>query len=100
MLVEPAAASESYTRTGKSCWRSLLREPMSIGRIALPDDGSGLEPELSFLFRRSRASPKARLMALLDYTGYAAAVCTTGAYIPQVLRVWRTRSTLESTLAL
>ena len=32
-------------------------------------------------------------MALLDYAGYAAAMCTTGAYVPQVLRVWRTRST-------
>src|SRR4028119_910523 len=32
-------------------------------------------------------------MSLLDYTGYAAALCTTGAYVPQVLRVWRTRST-------
>ncbi len=32
-------------------------------------------------------------MALLDYTGHAAAPCTTGAHVPQVLRVWRTRST-------
>ena len=37
-------------------------------------------------------------MSLLDYTGYAAAVCTTGAYIPQVLRVWRTRSTQDISL--
>ena len=37
-------------------------------------------------------------MALLDYTGYAAALCTTGAYIPQVLRVWRTRSTQDISL--
>ena len=37
-------------------------------------------------------------MALLDYAGYAAAVCTTGAYIPQVLRVWRTRSTQDISL--
>jgi MtN3 and saliva related transmembrane protein len=37
-------------------------------------------------------------MALLDYTGYAAAVCTTGAYVPQVLRVWRTRSTQDISL--
>ena len=36
-------------------------------------------------------------MALLDYTGYAAA-CTTSAYIPQVLRVWRTRSTTDISL--
>ena len=37
-------------------------------------------------------------MALLDYTGYAAALCTTGAYVPQVLRVWRTRSTHDISL--
>ena len=37
-------------------------------------------------------------MALLDYTGYAAAACTTSAYIPQVLRVWRTRSTKDISL--
>ena len=37
-------------------------------------------------------------MALLDYTGYAAALCTTGAYVPQVIRVWRTRSTKDISL--
>ncbi len=37
-------------------------------------------------------------MALLDHTGYAAALCTTGAYVPQVLRVWRTRSTQDISL--
>jgi MtN3 and saliva related transmembrane protein len=37
-------------------------------------------------------------MALLDYTGYPAAICTTGAYIPQVARVWRTRSTKDISL--
>ena len=37
-------------------------------------------------------------MALLDYTGYAAALCTTGAYVPQVLRVWRTKSTKDISL--
>ncbi len=37
-------------------------------------------------------------MQLLDYTGYAAALCTTGAYVPQVLRVWRTRSTKDISL--
>ena len=37
-------------------------------------------------------------MALLDYTGYAAAFCTTSAYVPQVLRVWRTRSTRDISL--
>ena len=37
-------------------------------------------------------------MALLEYTGYAAALCTTGAYVPQVIRVWRTRSTGDISL--
>jgi MtN3 and saliva related transmembrane protein len=37
-------------------------------------------------------------MALLDYAGYAAALCTTSAYIPQVVRVWRTRSTKDISL--
>jgi len=37
-------------------------------------------------------------MALLDYTGYAAALCTTGAYVPQVLKVWRTRATQDISL--
>ena len=37
-------------------------------------------------------------MALLDWTGYAAAFCTTAAFVPQVLRVWRTRSTEDISL--
>ena len=37
-------------------------------------------------------------MALLDYAGYVAAVCTTGAYVPQVLKVWRTRATKDISL--
>jgi MtN3 and saliva related transmembrane protein len=37
-------------------------------------------------------------MALLDYTGYAAALCTTGAYVPQVVKVWRTRATQDISL--
>jgi MtN3 and saliva related transmembrane protein len=37
-------------------------------------------------------------MALLDWSGYAAAFCTTSAYVPQVLRVWRTRSTHDISL--
>ena len=37
-------------------------------------------------------------MAILDYTGYAAALCTTSAYVPQVLRVWRTKSTKDISL--
>jgi MtN3 and saliva related transmembrane protein len=37
-------------------------------------------------------------MAVLDYTGYVAALCTTSAYVPQVLRVYRTRSTKDISL--
>ena len=37
-------------------------------------------------------------MALLDWTGYAAAFCTMIAFVPQVLRVWRTRSTEDISL--
>jgi MtN3 and saliva related transmembrane protein len=37
-------------------------------------------------------------MALLDWAGYAAAFCTTAAFVPQVLRVWRTRSTEDISL--
>ncbi len=37
-------------------------------------------------------------MNLLDLTGYAAALCTTGAFVPQVIRVWRTRSTHDVSL--
>ena len=37
-------------------------------------------------------------MALLDWTGYAAAFHTTAAFVPQVLRVWRTRSTEDISL--
>ena len=39
-----------------------------------------------------------RSMSLMDYTGYAAAICTTSAYVPQVMRVWRTRSTKDISL--
>src|SRR5947199_3198273 len=38
------------------------------------------------------------LMALPDWIGYAAAFCTTTAYVPQVLRVYRTRSTRDISL--
>ena len=37
-------------------------------------------------------------MALLDYTGYVAALCTTSAYVPQVIKVWRTRATKDISL--
>jgi len=53
MLVEPAAAFESYTRTWQPCWTISQGEPVIIERIALVDDGAGLGPELSSAFRRS-----------------------------------------------
>lgn len=31
-------------------------------------------------------------MTALAVLGYAAAICTTASFVPQVLRVWRTRS--------
>jgi MtN3 and saliva related transmembrane protein len=34
----------------------------------------------------------------IDLVGYAAAFCTTVAYIPQVMRVWQTRSTDDISL--
>lgn len=37
-------------------------------------------------------------MNSLDLLGYAAALCTTGAYVPQVFKVWRTRSTEDISL--
>ncbi len=37
-------------------------------------------------------------MELADWIGYAAAICTTGAYFPQVVRVVRTRSTRDISL--
>jgi MtN3 and saliva related transmembrane protein len=37
-------------------------------------------------------------MTLLDWTGYVAAFCTTVAFVPQVLRVWGTRSTEDISL--
>ena len=45
-----------------------------------------------------RPSATGSAMALLDWTGYAAAFCTTVAFVPQVLRVWRTRSTEDISL--
>ena len=37
-------------------------------------------------------------MSLLELCGYVAALCTTSAYAPQVLKVWRTRSTTDVSL--
>ena len=32
---------------------------------------------------------------LVDLIGYAAAFCTTAAYLPQVIKAWRSRSTRD-----
>jgi MtN3 and saliva related transmembrane protein len=37
-------------------------------------------------------------MALLELIGYAAAFCTTAAFLPQALKVWRTRATKDISL--
>ncbi|HWY60361.1 MAG TPA: SemiSWEET transporter [Rhizomicrobium sp.] len=37
-------------------------------------------------------------MHAISYIGAAAAVCTTLAYLPQVIRAWRTRSTHDVSL--
>ncbi len=37
-------------------------------------------------------------MSVAQYTGYVAAFCTTAAYAPQVVKVWRTRRTADISL--
>ena len=37
-------------------------------------------------------------MHAISYIGSAAAICTTCAYLPQVIRAWRTRSTHDVSL--
>jgi MtN3 and saliva related transmembrane protein len=37
-------------------------------------------------------------MSWISFTGSAAAICTTLAYFPQVIRAWRTRSTHDISL--
>jgi MtN3 and saliva related transmembrane protein len=37
---------------------------------------------------------------LLSLIGFAAAFCTTAAYVPQVWRIWRTRSTADISLGM
>src|SRR3954451_14859887 len=65
-------------------------------RVADMQNGAGTSRQSPSL-EASRCKG-AFLMALMDYIGYAAAVCTTSAYIPQVTRVWRTRSTKDISL--
>lgn len=38
--------------------------------------------------------------SLIAFFGYAAAFCTTVAYVPQVVRIWRTRSTRDISLGM
>ncbi len=39
-------------------------------------------------------------MSLVPLLGYAAATCTTVAFVPQVVRIWRTRSTRDISLGM
>jgi MtN3 and saliva related transmembrane protein len=38
--------------------------------------------------------------AQIQFVGFAAAFCTTAAYLPQVVRVWRTRRTKDVSLGM
>jgi MtN3 and saliva related transmembrane protein len=38
--------------------------------------------------------------SLASLAGFAAAFCTTAAYVPQVVRIWRTRSTQDISLGM
>lgn len=38
--------------------------------------------------------------SLIQAIGFAAAICTSAAYLPQVLRVWRTRRTEDISLGM
>ena len=38
--------------------------------------------------------------SLTEFVGFAAAFCTTAAYLPQVVRVWRTRRTKDVSLGM
>jgi MtN3 and saliva related transmembrane protein len=52
--------------------------------------------------RRRAGHPEALKMAisLVSLIGSAAGVCTTVAYMPQVIRTWRTRSTTDISLGM
>ena len=45
--------------------------------------------------RTGRAPMGGGQMSWIDFCGYAAAACTTAAYLPQVIQAWRTRSTRD-----
>jgi MtN3 and saliva related transmembrane protein len=38
--------------------------------------------------------------SLYSVIGFAAAICTTAAYLPQVMRAWRTKSTADISLGM
>lgn len=38
--------------------------------------------------------------SLISFFGFAAAFCTTAAYVPQVIRIWKTRSTQDISLGM
>ena len=39
-------------------------------------------------------------LSLVSLVGFAAAFCTTAAYLPQAIRTWRTRSTADISLGM
>ena len=39
-------------------------------------------------------------ISLITFIGFAAAFCTTAAYLPQVIRTWRTKSTADISLSM
>jgi MtN3 and saliva related transmembrane protein len=38
--------------------------------------------------------------AITQFVGFAAAICTSAAYLPQVIRVWKTRRTQDVSLGM
>jgi MtN3 and saliva related transmembrane protein len=51
------------------------------------------------LVRRGARSGRARGGGLIDYLGYFAGLLTVGAFLPQVIRTWRTKQTRDLSLA-
>jgi MtN3 and saliva related transmembrane protein len=51
------------------------------------------------LVRRGARSGRARGGGLIDYLGYVAGLLTVGAFLPQVIRTWRTKQTRDLSLA-
>jgi MtN3 and saliva related transmembrane protein len=44
--------------------------------------------------------PEAPIVTVVPLLGYAAATCTTVAFVPQVLHIWRTRQTRDISLGM